>query len=208
MLSFHVARFDGQKWIYYAYEQQHYTPMLGQEDCKLSRIEALSRCSHSGGSASVLEHSYLWQMLPPWMSICHIGMTPLSRSLTYACYFDGYGVETLQVCPWGGVMDFLAPPKPKTKGKLAAFFASNCVHGGAKERTEYVAELMKYMPVDSFGGCLHNKDDEASRADKHWSNGEEQKMKIETISEYKFLLAFENSDLVRRSLSPCLQHLG
>jgi len=36
--------------------------------------------------------------------------------------------------------------------------ASNCLSGGAKERTEYVKELMNHIHVDSYGECLHNKD--------------------------------------------------
>jgi alpha-1,3-fucosyltransferase 10 len=103
-----------------------------------------------------------------------------------------------QTCHWGDVHDFLKPPPPKTKEKFVAFFASNCGLGGAKERTDFVRELMQYMPVDSYGGCLHNKDDPKAERGRmmRWSNGEEQRIKINTISEYKFLLAFENSNLV------------
>ena len=36
-----------------------------------------------------------------------------------------------------------------------AYVASNC--GAANNRDQYVLELMKYLPVDSYGRCVHNK---------------------------------------------------
>ena len=58
------------------------------------------------------------------------------------------------------------------------------------DRDEYVAELMKYIKVDSYGACLHNKDlpDEFKNPltmdDKGFHN---------IIAKYKFTLSFENA---------------
>lgn len=41
--------------------------------------------------------------------------------------------------------------------KFAIFISNNCAIGGAKNRVIYVEELMKYIPVDSYGICLNNK---------------------------------------------------
>ena len=46
---------------------------------------------------------------------------------------------------------------PKDEQKIVAVFISNCGTGGADKRLKYLEELMKYIQVDSFGGCLKNK---------------------------------------------------
>jgi Glycosyltransferase family 10 (fucosyltransferase) C-term len=51
-------------------------------------------------------------------------------------------------------------------------------------RTEYVRELMRHMPVDSYGSSLHTRDLVADRG---------RVTKLETIARYRFTLAFENS---------------
>jgi hypothetical protein len=51
-------------------------------------------------------------------------------------------------------------------------------------RTEYVRELMRHMPVDSYGRMLNTR---PLLADQGRST------KLETISRYRFTLAFENS---------------
>lgn len=63
------------------------------------------------------------------------------------------------------------------------FINSNCNDLNSRDR--YVSELMKYIKVDAYGRCLHNKD---------FPGGDQGgKSKIETIGKYKFVLAFENS---------------
>lgn len=74
-------------------------------------------------------------------------------------------------CDWGGgnKEDYLKPSPSKSQGKakplgvkrvdkFAIFVSDNCAIGGARNRTLYVKELMKYVNIDSYGTCLHNKD--------------------------------------------------
>lgn len=67
-------------------------------------------------------------------------------------------VQVTYTCPWGDINTFLDPPPKKSSDKIVVLMASNCNTGGADKRTAYVEELMKYIKVDSYGGCLHNTD--------------------------------------------------
>ncbi|KAH7352530.1 hypothetical protein KP509_19G050000 [Ceratopteris richardii] len=75
--------------------------------------------------------------------------------------------------------DLMAPPKEKTKTVLAAAFISNC--GGHNFRLEAITKLREYgVTIDSYGACLRNQDGNVN--------------KLETLRDYKFSLAFENSN--------------
>ncbi|MCO5547384.1 hypothetical protein L7F22_000833 [Adiantum nelumboides] len=77
--------------------------------------------------------------------------------------------------------DLMAPLKKKTKTVLAAAFISNC--GGHNFRLEAITKLREFgVSVDSYGACLRNKD------------GGHSINKLETLRDYKFSLAFENSN--------------
>ncbi|XP_041053494.1 alpha-(1,3)-fucosyltransferase 10 [Carcharodon carcharias] len=58
------------------------------------------------------------------------------------------------------------------------------------DRDSYVRELMKYIPVDSYGECLHNKDLPSSLKDPTTMD-DDGFYKI--LAQYKFILAFENA---------------
>ena len=80
----------------------------------------------------------------------------------------------------------LDPPLPfsnKTGGIIAAF--SNC----EPVRTAYLKQLMKYVPVDSYGHCLHNKDGLTGR---YKLDFREFKSKLQRM--YKFAITFFNQD--------------
>ena len=80
----------------------------------------------------------------------------------------------------------LDPPVPfenKTGGVMAAF--SNC----EPVRTEYLRQLMQYIPVDSYGACLRNKLGLIGRYGPDFK-----KMKSELQRTYKFALTFFNQD--------------
>lgn len=71
-----------------------------------------------------------------------------------------------------------APPA-KRAGKVAAWISSRCV----EPRNTFVAELMRHMPIDSFGKCLHNADLPAA----------DDATLLARLGEYKFVIAVENS---------------
>ncbi|MGO8736562.1 MAG: glycosyltransferase family 10 domain-containing protein [Terriglobia bacterium] len=76
----------------------------------------------------------------------------------------------------------LRPPRPKTEAAEAAFFSSNLQERSG--RTEYVRELMRHLKVDCYGRAFHNRELGEDRG---------RESKLETLSRYRFDLAFENS---------------
>ena len=80
----------------------------------------------------------------------------------------------------------LEPPvafENKTGGVMAAF--SNC----ERVRTAYLRQLMKYIKVDSYGGCLHNKEGLTKRY-----IGQFREVKQALARSYKFMIVFFNQD--------------
>ena len=80
----------------------------------------------------------------------------------------------------------LDPPvafENKTGGIMAAF--SHC----ERVRTAYLGQLMKYIKVDSYGGCLHNKQGLIKRY-----SGDFKKLKQNLERFYKFTIVFFNQD--------------
>ncbi|KAF3435405.1 hypothetical protein FNV43_RR22494 [Rhamnella rubrinervis] len=75
--------------------------------------------------------------------------------------------------------DIMAPVKPKTENALAAAFISNC--GARNFRLQALEALEKSnIKIDSYGGCHRNRDGRVE--------------KVEALKQYKFSLAFENSN--------------
>jgi len=76
----------------------------------------------------------------------------------------------------------------KTADAPVMMMISNC--NDRSGRREYIEELMKYIKIDSYGTCLHNKDDPgyiaAFRPGFY-------KYKNDLMSKYHFGIAFENS---------------
>lgn len=58
------------------------------------------------------------------------------------------------------------------------------------DRDVYVWELMKYIQVDSYGQCLHNKDLPPHLRE---STAMEEESFYQILARYKFILAFENA---------------
>ncbi|XP_060752423.1 alpha-(1,3)-fucosyltransferase 10 [Tachysurus vachellii] len=58
------------------------------------------------------------------------------------------------------------------------------------DRDVYVQELMKHIPVDSYGQCLHNKDLPFHLRD---SSAMDEESFFQILAQYKFILAFENA---------------
>ena len=79
-------------------------------------------------------------------------------------------------------------------GVIAVVFMSNCKKAGADERTKYVQDLMEYLPVHSYGGCLKNRDEPQLPHDPMWpAVAQKRSRKVAILSHYRFYLAFENS---------------
>ena len=82
---------------------------------------------------------------PPRQHDVYISYHPERTPQMYATYVD-YSQAQLLMPP----MDF------RKKSGLLAWMASNCRRQASTwPRTEYVAELMKFMRVDAYGACLH-----------------------------------------------------
>ena len=85
-------------------------------------------------------------------------------------------------------IDFRKPPKlPKRLDVYIAAFISNC--HDRNNRGQYMAELMEYIPMHSYGHCHHNKDEPASMA----AASKFQK-KVDIGGEYHFWFTAENSN--------------
>jgi Glycosyltransferase family 10 (fucosyltransferase) C-term/Fucosyltransferase, N-terminal len=74
------------------------------------------------------------------------------------------------------------PPVPKTENATAVIFLSSTRESSG--RSSYIAELMKYIRVDSYGKWKPNRVLEQDTG---------RETKLDTIARYKFNLAFENS---------------
>ncbi len=92
-------------------------------------------------------------------------------------------------------MDLLVrPPLVETaeKGKgdlgLVVYIQSDC--DPPSDRDSYVEELMKYVQVDSYGDCLHNKDLPDHLVDSLTFDAEDL---YKIVAQYKFAIAFENA---------------
>ncbi|XP_044161092.1 alpha-(1,3)-fucosyltransferase 10 [Bufo gargarizans] len=58
------------------------------------------------------------------------------------------------------------------------------------DRDTYIQELMKYVPVDSYGECLHNRD---LPPQVNNSSFMDDRQFYRILAQYKFILAFENA---------------
>ncbi|CAG0884405.1 unnamed protein product, partial [Cyprideis torosa] len=78
----------------------------------------------------------------------------------------------------------------KTSEELSPvlFLSSDCSSG--TDREEYVSELMKYIPVDSYGQCLHNEDLPPG-LESPVSGFMDQRL-LHFVAKYKFHIAIEN----------------
>ena len=82
------------------------------------------------------------------------------------------------------------PTQLKSKGSLGQviFMQSDC--DPPSDRDSYVEELMKYIEIDSYGRCLHNKDLPEELQDPLTFNSEGV---MNIVGKYKFAIAFENA---------------
>ncbi|ELR22642.1 Alpha(1,3)-fucosyltransferase 10, putative [Acanthamoeba castellanii str. Neff] len=78
------------------------------------------------------------------------------------------------------------PILPKTAKAPVMMMISNCEP--KSPRNQYLAELMRYIDIDSYGKCFHNKD--IPREMDGWPWWE---VKWNITAQYKFTIAIENS---------------
>jgi len=81
-------------------------------------------------------------------------------------------------------------------GVTVAVLISNCKKAGAEERTAFLQELMKYVNIHSYGGCLKNREEPVVLSDPAWPIiAQKRARKIVILSNYQYYLAFENSPI-------------
>ena len=83
---------------------------------------------------------------------------------------------------WNTLQALRRPPVEKTADAPAAAFISSVLDGN--DRLDYVRELMRHMPVNSYGRQLNN------RVLEH---DEGRRTKDQVLARHKFTLAFENT---------------
>ncbi|XP_033644405.1 alpha-(1,3)-fucosyltransferase 10-like [Asterias rubens] len=86
--------------------------------------------------------------------------------------------------------EYLVPTDLKSRGGIAqvVYIHSDC--NPPSGRDNYVTELMKFIRVDSYGKCLHNKDLPPDLVDPLTMHSRDL---YKIIAKYKFSLAFENA---------------
>ena len=76
-----------------------------------------------------------------------------------------------------------SPPPDPAQRKGIAMFTSNCA---AQWRSEYFEKLMKFVHIDSYGNCFHNKDE------PHFDTPDKGIILRNISSKYRMLVTFEN----------------
>lgn len=74
------------------------------------------------------------------------------------------------------------PPRSKLSRVPVAAFVSSCFNRSGRQ--QYIRELARWLPIDSYGKFMQNK---------KLPRDEGRSSKMETISHYKFTLSFENA---------------
>jgi hypothetical protein len=137
----------------------------------LGRIERLRKPAH--------------QLWVAWWMECEQHFPPLNDP-EFMGRFDltmSHRLDADVPVPYLGALDesqLRAPPRPK-RGLAALFMSGDRETSG---RTAYAAELMRHMEVHSYGRVLRNRSLDRDRG---------RETKLETVSRYRFTLAFENA---------------
>ena len=161
--------------------------------------EITSDPSRANEADGIVIHGRDAQMTPPKKSVPWILQiqenpvyTPLLKNANFMSKFNllkSYRLDSDFPNPTV-LLPKLTPPIPfKTKTGLVMAAFSNC----EPVRTEYMRQLMKFVQVDSYGGCLHNKNGLTGRYRNQ--NGKDfRDIKSDLARQYKFTLVFFNQD--------------
>ncbi|XP_067048151.1 alpha-(1,3)-fucosyltransferase 10-like isoform X1 [Acropora muricata] len=163
-------------------------------DCPVA-CELTVNHSRVNEASAFIVHARDAHMIPPTHSVPWILFTqenpvytPVLNDSEFMSKFNllrSYRLDSDIPNPVYAVPD-LKPPVPfseKTGLIFAAF--SNC----EPVRIEYMRQLMNFVPVDSYGGCLRNKNDLVLIYGKDFKLA-----KTELSRKYKFTLVFFNQD--------------
>ncbi len=139
---------------------------------------------------------HLWVLLHEespknnWILATEKGISLFNLTATFSRYSD-YPLHLHFLHTLDHILQPIRTPTHlKSKGGLAPvmYMQSGC--NPPSDRESYVKELMKYIPVDSYGRCLHNKDlpDNLINTLTFDSNDV-----LNLAGKYKFVLSFENA---------------
>ena len=121
------------------------------------------------------DENYPYQRDPEWMSRFDFRMTYQSDAdvfLPYCAFSDLEDIRQL----------FCRPPQPKLNTPLVAMVISSRIN--ASKRFDYLRELARYLPIDSYGKFMRN----------NWiANDRGGDSKREIYARHKFAIAFENA---------------
>ena len=152
-------------------------------------------CIHTGNADNDRADVFIgWESAPGVSKPCSYQRTASATMENYSSRGIGgdWRMTTSLKCevpiPYLSWFDFeiYKPARAKTQTTLATAFISNC---GAPERKTVLSDLQQYgVTVDSFGGCMHNKDESAVS-----SISSKYDRKVDIMSQYKVCLFWEIS---------------
>ncbi len=125
----------------------------------------------------ILTMEPLW-LVPHWNNTAYMSNFNVTASFRKSSDIQVTYAQELSTLPLESI----------TPTRLAVFINSNC--NPPSKRDDYVQELMKFIPVDSFGKCLHNK--EIAEEFSECVNGRPHVIKQCVLAHYKYTLSFEN----------------
>ncbi|KAK0164399.1 hypothetical protein PV328_003033 [Microctonus aethiopoides] len=123
------------------------------------------------------------------------------KLFNYSATFSRYSDVPLTTVDLPGINELLGtmyflPTEQKNQlmkeKKLAPvlYIQSNC--DTMNDRDLYILELMKYIPVDSYGSCINNRQ-LPNNLKENYVDQLNRKEFMEFVAQYKFTLAFENA---------------
>ncbi len=125
-----------------------------------------------------------------WLLVTEEGISLFNITSTFSRYSDyPLHLHFLHTLKRHLLQPIRTPTAQKSQGGLAPvmYMQSGCSNPAARDA--YVRNLMKYIDVDSYGKCLHNKALPQKLTDPLTFGSE---AILDLVSKYKFVLALEN----------------
>jgi len=173
--------------------------LLGKKTCEFTESEAqyatadviyVHECFHDRAERAHPHQVLLHYNLGPEIFECNTGSSTMADMRI--SYTSSSIIRLPYLCLAGvrqHTLDALTMSPPTNRHKIA-MFVSDCNSGFSKWRSDYLRQLMKYIPIDSYGRCFHNTEMKVTRRER-----DRFKLKLDLIKDkgYKFLISFENS---------------